>query len=352
MPSYFPSLAVALLALAPLMANAQDDDALARCLEIAGTPNAGVPITPEVQAEEVAAIREAAPFCAEAVEAGATDAAALFHHGTALQLVGDHRAAIAQFEAASEAGLGAADTKLGDYSLFGIGPARTDLDRAAEHYRRGVERGDLAAMATLGLLYRIGRGVPRDAGRMVELMTQAADGGYHFAQLRLGQTYLTGDGIPGGADETLNIPDRDRAARYFSMAAEQGSLEAALELAKIYSEADGPGTGDPDLQLRWTQTAADAGLAEAVGALGFLYERGRGVEADPARAAELYVAALETGDVDLDGLRGEVGGRVPPWDDATARAFQVILQERGLYRGAIDGIIGPGSRAGAAALDD
>ena len=53
-----------------------------------------------------------------------------------------------------------------------------------------------------------------------------------------------------------------------------------------------------------------------------------------------------------DGLRGEVGGRVPPWDDATARAFQVILQERGLYRGAIDGIIGPGSRAGAAALDD
>ena len=57
------------------------------------------------------------------------------------------------------------------------------------------------------------------------------------------------------------------------------------------------------------------------------------------------------GDV-AQGLRGEVGGRVPPWDDATARAFQVILQERGLYRGAIDGIIGPGSRAGAAALDD
>lgn len=354
MSSFFLRYSVFTLALAmmPAAGNAQTGDALAQCLELAGPPDAGVPITPEDQAAGIAAIRAAEPFCAQAVADGATEAAAHFHLGTALQLRGDHAEAIARFEAASEAGLGAADTKLGDYSLFGIGPARTDLEEAAEHYRRGIERGDLPAMATLGLLYRIGRGVPRDAGRMVELMTQAADGGYHFAQLRLGQTYLTGDGIPGGADEALNIPNREEAARYFSMAAEQGSLEAALELAKIYSEADGPGTGDPDLQLRWTQLAADAGLAEAVGALGFLYERGRGVEADPERAAQLYVAALETGNVDLDDLRGEVGGRVPPWDDATARAFQVILQERGLYRGAIDGQIGPGSRAGAAALDD
>jgi len=257
---------------------------------------------------------------------------------------------MARFEAASAAGLGAADTKLGDYSLFGIGPARTDLDAAVAHYRRGIERGDLAAMTTLGFLYRLGRGVPRDSGEMIRLMTDAAEGGYHFAQLRLGQTYLTGDGIPGGADADLNIPDSATAARYLSMAAEQGSIVAALELAGIYSEADGPGTGDAELQLRWTQIAADAGLAEALGALGFLFERGRGVEADPDRAAMLYVQALETGEVDLDDLRGEVGGAVPPWDRATAMAFQEILQERGLYRGAIDGVIGRGSRAGAAAL--
>ena len=87
-------------------------------------------------------------------------------------------------------------------------------------------------------------------------------------------------------------------------------------------------------------------------ALGFLYERGRGVEADPDRAAALYVQALETGEVDVDDLRGRIGGYEPPWDRATAIAFQVILQDRGLYLGAIDGIIGPMSRAAAAALDD
>ena len=349
-PNWFVfSLALALV-LAPVSAPAQTDDALAQCLTLAGMPDAGVPVTPEAQEATIAAARAAMPFCAEAVAAGSQDAAALFHLGVGLQLAGDHGAAIERFQAASAAGLGAADTKLGDYSLFGIGPVRTDLDAAVEHYRRGIARGDLAAMTTLGFLYRLGRGVPRDSGEMIRLMTEAAEGGYHFAQLRLGQTYLTGDGIPGGADADLNIPDTETAARYFSMAAEQGSIVAALELAKIYSETNGPGTGDPGLQLRWTQLAAEAGLADAVGALGFLYERGRGVDPDPERAAALYVQALETGEVDLGDLRGEVGGAVPPWDRATAMAFQVILQERGLYRGAIDGIIGPMSRAGAAAL--
>lgn len=354
MKSLFPKISfcslILALALAPLQVAAQTGDALAQCLETGGTPDAGVPITPEAQAASLTAARAAMPLCAEAVAAGSQDAGALFHLGVGLQLTGDHEAAIARFEAASAAGLGAADTKLGDYSLFGIGPVRSDPDAAVEHYRRGIERGDLAAMTTLAFLYRLGRGVPRDSGEMMRLMTQAAEGGYHFAQLRLGQTYLTGDGIPGGADADLNVPDRDLAARYLGMAAEQGSIVAALELARIYSEADGPGTGDPALQLRWTQAAADAGLPEAIGALGFLFERGRGVEADPDRAAALYVQALETGEVDLSDLRGQVGGAVPPWDRATAMAFQVILQERGLYRGAIDGIIGRGSRAGAAAL--
>ena len=188
--------------------------------------------------------------------------------------------------------------------------------------------------------------------RLVELMRAAADGGYHFAQYRIGQTYLTGDGIPGGEDVSLGIPDRDEAARYLSMAAEQGNIEAVLDLARIYSELDGPGTGDAEQQFRWTERAVEAGLPDAIAALGFLYERGRGVEADPEQAAALYVQALETGDLDMDDLRGRIGGYEPPWDRATAIAFQVILQERGLYRGALDGIIGPMSRAAAAALDD
>jgi TPR repeat protein len=258
----------------------------------------------------------------------------------------------AAFEAAAEAGLAAAYTKLGDYHLFGIGPLRRDADTAAEYFRAGAEAGDPAAQMTLGLLHRLGAGVPRDTGAMVDLMQAAADAGYHFAQFRLGQTYLTGDGIPGGEDASLGIPDRELAAQYLSMAAEQGNIEAVLELARYYGELDGAGQGDPDQQFIWTERAAEAGLPDAIAALGFLYERGRGVEASPEQAASLYVRALETGDVDFDDLRGRVGGYTPQWDRQTAIAFQLILQERGLYLGAIDGIIGPMSRAAAAALDD
>lgn len=350
-----PRLALLLaLSAGPLAVSAQTtaETAAMRCVEIAGAPDAGVPISSEAQAAARAALQDAAPFCEQALAEGLASPEVLFHVGVLRQAAEEHDAAVAAFEEAAAAGLAEANTKLGDYHLFGIGPLRRDADTAAEYFRAGAEGGDPAAQMTLGLLHRLGAGVPRDTGAMVDLMRQAAEGGYHFAQFRLGQTYLTGDGIPGGEDASLGIPDREAAARYLSMAAEQGNIEAVLELARYYGELDGEGQGDPEQQFLWTSRAAEAGLPDAVAALGFLYERGRGVEADPERAAALYVRAMETGDVSFDDLRGRVGGYIPPWDRQTAIAFQLILQERGLYRGAIDGMIGPMSRAAAAALDD
>ncbi|RFU11617.1 sel1 repeat family protein [Rhodobacteraceae bacterium W635] len=342
------------LSISPLAVAAQTapEEAATRCVEMAGPPDAGVPISPEAQDAARAALQEAAPFCEQAMADGGAAPEVLFHLGVIRQAAGDHDAAIAAFEAAAEAGLATAETKLGDYHLFGIGPLGRDAETAAGHFRAGAEGGDPAAQMTLGLLHRLGAGVPRDAGRMVALMREAADAGYHFAQFRLGQTYLTGEGVPGGQDAALGIPDREAAARYLSMAAEQGNIEAVLELARLYGDGDGSGGGDPAQQLRWTERAAEAGLPDAIAALGFLYERGRGAEADPERAARLYVEALETGDVSMDDLRGQLGGSTPRWDRDTAIAFQQILQERGLYAGAIDGVIGPMSRAAARALND
>ena len=341
------------LSISPLALAAQTaPEAAARCTEIAGPPDSGVPVSPEAQEAARDALQEAAPFCEAAMAQGAATPEVLFHLGVMRQAAGEHDAAIAAFEAAAEAGLAAAETKLGDYHLFGIGPRGRDAETAAGHFRAGAEGGDPAAQMTLGLLHRVGAGVPRDAGRMVALMREAADAGYHFAQFRLGQTYLTGEGVPGGQDAALGIPDREAAARYLSMAAEQGNIEAVLELARFYGEEADAGTGDPAQQFRWTERAARAGLPDAIAALGFLHERGRGVEADPERAAQLYIEALETGDVGMNDLRGQVNGYTPPWDRDTAIAFQLILQERGLYTAAIDGIIGPLSRAAARALGD
>lgn len=342
------------LASSPLALSAQTtpETAAALCVELAGQPDAGVPVSPEAQEAAQAALALATPHCEEALSGGSEDPVVLFYIGVIRQAEGEHDAAVAAFEASAAGGLAAANTKLGDYHLFGIGPLRRDAEEAADYFEAAAEAGDAPAQMTLGLMHRLGAGVPRDLGRMVELMRAAADGGYHFAQYRIGQTFLTGEGIPGGEDASLGIPDRELAARYLSMAAEQGNIEAVLELARYYGELDGAGEGDPEQQFIWTERAAEAGLPDAVAALGFLYERGRGVEASAEQAATLYVQALETGDVDFDDLRGRVGGYTPQWDRETAIAFQLILQERGLYLGAIDGIIGPMSRAAAAALDD
>jgi len=82
----------------------------------------------------------------------------------------------------------------------------------------------------------------------------------------------------------------------------------------------------------------------------FLIEQGIGTDRDPERAAAQYVRALETGDVEPETMRGTVNGVVPPWDTETALAFQRILQERGLYRGALDAMVGPGTLGAARAL--
>ena len=104
---------------------------------------------------------------------------------------------------------------------------------------------------------------------------------------------------------------------------------------------------NPEEQARLTLLASRAGLPEATAAMGVLYETGRGVARDPGVAALLYVRALESGAVPFEALRKGAPG---PWDRDTAMAFQEILAERGLYRGAIDGVVGGGTAAAAQAL--
>ncbi|HHL21722.1 MAG TPA: hypothetical protein ENJ52_09365 [Aliiroseovarius sp.] len=331
-------------------ADYQSRPPLEGCTALAGPPDSGVPVSPAALEATLAALKAARPFCERAVADGSADAAAYFQLAVLLQAEGDHRKALEYFGKAAQMGLAAAHSKLGDYFLFGIGPVKADLDKAVAHYQQAEAGGDLAAMTTMAFLYRLGRGVPRDPVQMIERMRKAADGGYQFAQYRLAQIYLTGDGIPGGSDAALGIPNPELGVKYLEMAARAGNSKAILELAQLYAD-DGNGVAaDPEAYVLWTEKAADTGDAAAIAALGYLYETGTGVAPDPARAAALYVEALESGKISFAALRRGQGGRAARWDKDTARAFQTILRERGLYDGAIDGIVGPITAAAAARL--
>lgn len=326
--------------------------ALMACLDAAGPPTADAPVSREAQSAFFARLREAETACTDALALDPDAGAAAFHLATLALARRDPDAAFPLFERAAAAGIAAAHTRLGDYHNFGMGSVDTDIDLAVRHYRDAVAGGDAPGAATLAAMYRLGRGVPRDPARMVQLFEQAADSGYHFAQYQLAQILLTGEGVPEDLAAELSIPDAPRALGYLAGAAEAGNLQATLDLARAYGEGIEGVAPDPEAQFRWTDMAAEAGAPQAIAARAFLYEQGIGTDPDPDRAASGYVAALETGEVDADTMRSLATARPPAWDDATARAFQVILQDRGLYDGAIDGIVGRGTMAGAAALAD
>jgi len=319
----------------------------AQCLELAGPVDAGVPVSAAAGALKRSRIAEAATLCTAAAAAADAPPEVLFLAAEVAQARRDLSGAFDLLERAADAGLAAAQTRLGDYHLFGIAPAGEDAEAAIAHYQRAAAGGDPAGMTTLALMYRVGKGVPRDPARMVALLEDAADAGYHFAIYRLAQTYMTGEGIPGKVDDTLGIPDPARGAALYAAAAEAGNITAALELAGLYGDPASGLADDPAERARLTLLASRSGLPEAIAAMASLYETGDGVDYDPQVAALLYVRALETGKVGFDTLRRTVRGG---WDRDTARAFQTILQERGLYDGAIDGIVGRGTASAAAGL--
>jgi TPR repeat protein len=325
---------------------------VSRCMDIAGPPSAEVARSEEDQRAFLRALAEAQDTCRDAAEASPDAGGPLFHLATIAQASGRHRQAVALYQRAADAGIAPALTRLGDYYNFGIRPIREDVDRAVEYYSAAADRGDIAGITTLAMMHRLGRGVPRDPARMVALLRTAADAGYHFAQMRLAETYLTGEGVPGGADRELGIPDPAAAIPYLAALARDGNVEAALKLADLYDQGAEGLPPDPGERYRWVDLVAQTGDPAALAMRAFLIEQGVGTDPDPERAAAGYVAALETGKVDPAAMRGTVNGQVPPWEQETALAFQRILQERGLYNGRLDADIGPGTLAAARRLSE
>jgi TPR repeat protein len=341
-------LAFCLLPVATPAFSAGAEAAAALCRDKAGPATAEVPVSEQALNDYFRALREARAACERAMIGPNPDPEAMFQVAVMMQRDAEHDLALEVFELAAEAGVAAAHTKVGDYYNFGTGGVPEDLDRAMVAYRAAMDAGDLPAMATMGMMSGLGRGTSRDFRQMITLLEQAADEGYHFAQLRVASIYLNPNSIPRSLASELGLPDVIRSVEMLERASAQGNADAARALQQVYSE-DGP-VSDPAQRAALIRRSAEGGDAQAINALGFLFERGQGVEYDPEQAATLYVQAIETGDVTVAQIRGRVDGRVVAWDDATAIAFQRILQERGLYTGALDGKVGPGTLGAARGL--
>ena len=96
-----------------------------------------------------------------------------------------------------------------------------------KHTQESLEKamqGDPNALYDLGERHYDGRGVPCDYRAAAEWFTKGAEAGHCKAQTNLGLMYLLGKGVP---------KDRDRATHYLKAAAAQGDETASETLRKM-----------------------------------------------------------------------------------------------------------------------
>lgn len=91
-------------------------------------------------------------------------------------------------------------------------------------------QGHAKAMLEIGMLYGMGRGVPRSEELAVDWFRKASENGSAAAQFNMGIAYQEGMGV----DQDIN-----EAIRWYTKASENGSTKADVNLASLYTGSYG-----------------------------------------------------------------------------------------------------------------
>lgn len=163
---------------------------------------------------------------------------------------------------------------------------KPDYEKAYGYFTTAAEAGYADARRMLGQMHARGQGVPvtyREAAYHYRLAALAGD---HEALVELCDFYLNGRGVSR---------DFDRAAYWLTMLAQQGDLRAIMALSDItLRKADYPNA----LKLFRQFIDLDIPMLQGFGYehLSWMYARGWGVKANPARAKKYHEKALALND--------------------------------------------------------
>lgn len=177
----------------------------------------------------------------------------------------------------AQQGDGAAEYAEGVVALHGFIKA-PDLVAACRHFDAAL------AKAYRGAKFRLSQCLEKDEpGRAAALMREAADSGHPAAAESLGRACLE-----------ARPPQAECARERLTVAAAAGRPSAQSVLAWMYVQGVG-GNADPTRAARLYLQAARAGDAAAQNNAGELYETGRGVKPDPKLALDWYRKAADAG---------------------------------------------------------
>lgn len=150
--------------------------------------------------------------------------------------------------------------------------------------RAKAEAGDPVARFKLAGFYARGEGVAQDLGEAAKWLTLAAEQGYAPAQNNLAVCYSTGAGVP---------KDQAKAIEWIRKSAEQGYARAQCYLGLSYAKGEGV-PRDQAQALDWFRKSAAQGFPDALNHLGYCHSQGRGVPRDDAEAFACWSVAARS----------------------------------------------------------
>lgn len=200
---------------------------------------------------------------------------------TGLGVQRDPPAACQLFYRAALRGHPDAEGKLGNCFYLGEGTTK-DHQAAFAWYMKSAQAGSPLAQWFVASMYEQGDGVPQSDSNAVAWYAKAAAQNVPYAMAELGNHLRLGRGV------AWNEP---AAMQWFGKAAGLGNVEAMTSLGLGYKDGLGGGLQDYRLAARWFRQAASQNDGFAQINLGFLYEKGWGVEQDFDQARRLYARA-------------------------------------------------------------
>ena len=138
-----------------------------------------------------------------------------------------------------------------------------------------AENGHAPAQFRLGMLYRLGLGVPRNPRRAVYWFEKAARGDDVGGQYWLAESFRRGEGVPVSPE---------LAFEWFHRLAERGYAPAQYQVALAYADGRGIARDEP-AAVHWLRRASAGGYPDAARRLARAYRHGElGLPRDPAQA--------------------------------------------------------------------
>jgi uncharacterized protein len=160
-------------------------------------------------------------------------------------------------------------------------------EKALELMKEAAEAGHAGALGGMGYFYASGVGVPKDPEEAARWFRKGAEAGSPKAQFNLGSVLLGGVGVP---------KDEVEGRKWIELSAEAGIPEGQARLGQMYFFGECGLEEDSEAARKWLLPAAEAGVPQAQNALGFILAYAKGVPEDPDAAEQWFCKAAEQGD--------------------------------------------------------